>query len=247
MAAGTLWGALTQLGSSAWQYAQGEKQKKAASNLKASNYLPPGVQEAIQRSRMDANSSVGPAARRGLERLGASSSARINNLTRMGGNPALIQQGVVDVDNREKEAIKDLSVSDAAYKANQESNLQQLLTLKGQYEKDSNDSLNASKSALVGASLQNKYNAITGAAEGIMYALPDSAFDAKRSGTAIPGPEGTSAAGSTGTGAASAMGGKYNGLTPEQFARLRAAGLLKGDSRFPQYNRFKTFDRGISQ
>lgn len=236
--------AAVQAGQSIWQYAQGEKQKKLAGKLKPGNYLPPGFSEALQRSRMDANASVGPATRRGLERLSSSSASQVNNLRRMGGNPSQIQQGVMDVDAREKETIRDLSVADAAFKADQDRNLQGLLTMKGQYEKESQDAMNATKSALTGASMQNKYNALTSAAEGIIYSLPDKAFDARTAAgatgnTATP-------SGRTTASAMSPLGAKTGGLTPQQYNRLRQLGLLKGDSRFPQYNRFNLqFESGL--
>jgi hypothetical protein len=241
--------ALAQLGIAGWQYAQGEKQRKDAKKVKPNNYVPPGVTEAVQRARMESNASIGPASKRGLERLGMQSSARINDLKRVGGNPALIQQGVMDTDAREKEAIKDLSVSDAAFKMDQDRNLQGLLTMKGQYEKEAKDASDATKSALTGAAMQNKFNALSSLGEGIINALPDKSFDAKTTGTAVdPGATALPASGTARTGRSSITGGtnKLNGLTPEQFNRLRKMGMIKGDSRFPQYGDFNLrFNTGL--
>jgi hypothetical protein len=168
--------ALTSLATAGYQYYQGARQKKMAAKLKPSNYVPPSVNEAVSNARIESN-ATSPIVTRGLERLKTSTANSIENAKRVGGSAGAVQQAVVDADSREKEMTKDLSVKDAQYRAERKQELNQMLGIKGRYEKESMDAYNASKSALTGASMQNKYNAVTNLGEGIINSLPDSAFE----------------------------------------------------------------------
>lgn len=228
--------ALIPLALSAYQLYKGAEQEKKAKNLKESNFVPGSVREAVGSARMGVTGS-NPAVTRGLARLKASSANTIAARKRIGGNAAQIQNTVMDVDAREKEAIKDLQVADASFKIDQQRNLEDLLREKGYYEKASRDAFNAGKSALIGAAEQNKYNALSTAAEGLVMAAPDSAFDAK--GTPIAtGDVAAPAASTIGMSTRSPVGSRpYSNLSPEEYKRLLAAGLIKADPRFPQYGR----------
>lgn len=222
---------------SAYQAYKGFEQEKKAKNLKESNFVPGSVRESVASGRMGVNAS-NPAVTRGLARLKASSANTIDARKRIGGSAAQIQNTVTDVDAREKEAVKDLQVADASFKIDQQRNLEDLLREKGYYEKASRDAFNAGKSALIGASEQNKYNALSTAAEGLIMAAPNSAFDAnsttKSMATSGAPPASTSVEMST----KSPVGSRpYSNLSPEQYRRLVAAGLIKEDPRFPQYSR----------
>lgn len=216
--------ALAALGQAGYQYAQAEKQKKKAKDLKPSNYMPAGVSEATQNSRLEANTTMGPSTQRGLEKLRNSTASTIENAKRIGGSPGQIQQTVADTDAREKEALKDLEVSDSAFRGAKKSELNSNLRLQGQYQKMSQDAYGAAKSALIGASEQNKFNAVSGAAEGIIYSLPDSAFEDKvKSQTA-----GTSTT---------------DVVKAEQTARgLRQADVSKWSGRYPKASINAPFD-----
>ena len=153
-------GALIGLGTAAYSLYKGHQQRKKARQLKNSNYVPPSVQEAVANSRMAA-SGTSPEYLRGQQKLRLSTQNTVNNARRVGGSAGQIQQAVADSDAREKEAVKDLEVSDAAYRNNNRLALNQQLGIQGQYEKESYDNYNAAKSALLGAAEQNTYNGIT--------------------------------------------------------------------------------------
>lgn len=229
--------ALIPLALSAYQLYQGAQQEKKARKLKESNFVPGSVREGVASARMGVNAS-NPAVTRGLARLKASSANTINAAQRVGGTAAQVQSAVTDVDAREKEAIKDLQVADASFKIDQQRNLEDLLREKGYYEKSSRDAFNAAKSALIGASAQNKFNALSTAAEGLVMAAPDSAFGSKSLASGEPPVPEVPAASTIGMSTKSPVGSKpYSNLSPEQYKRLLAAGLIKADSRFPQYGR----------
>jgi hypothetical protein len=170
------WGAaLIGLVNAGYSKYQSDQQREKAKNLKPSNFVPASVQEGIDNAKLLSNSET-PGYTRGAEKIGQSTANMINNIKKIGGNPSQIQAGVVDADVREKEALKDLAVSDSAFKANQRQNLNNLLMVKGGYEKSSFDAFAAAKSALLGAANQNQYNAFTQGLEGIAGSLPNSAY-----------------------------------------------------------------------
>lgn len=168
----------------AYQAYKANQQKKMADKLKPSNYVPNSVREATDMARMDANATMGPTTKRGLEKLRQSTATSVENAKRVGGSPGQIQQAVADIDAREKETIKDLQVADSVDRYNRRQDLGRNLQVMGQYERMSRDAYNAAKSALRGASEQNKYNAVTNAGEGIMYSLPDNSFSSTTTGQA---------------------------------------------------------------
>ncbi|HEY0770247.1 MAG TPA: hypothetical protein VGD31_07915 [Sphingobacteriaceae bacterium] len=180
--------ALVALGQAGYQYAQARKQDRLADSLKHSNYVPPSVEEAVSNTRREANATSGPYMKRGLEKLRTSTADTVARAKRVGGSAGQVQQAIADADQREKELIKDLEVSDAAYRGQKRQELNQNLRLKGNYESMSRDAHNAAKSALRGASSQNKYNAVSNLAEGLIYSAPDSAFEGKTGNTSAPNP-----------------------------------------------------------
>lgn len=147
---------------------QGHKQKKMADNLKPSNYVPPSVKEAIATSRMGVNANA-PGYARMMDRLKTSSANTVARASRISNNPAQVQQTVADTDAREKESIKDMEVANEGFKNENRNRLTQLLGMQGGFEKASMDAFNSAKSALLGASMQNKYNAITTLGENLIY------------------------------------------------------------------------------
>jgi hypothetical protein len=172
--------ALVALGTAAYGLYQANKQEKKADSLKASNYVPPGIKEAELNARID--SSAQPAGyARGLEKLRQGTASAISAAKQIGGTPGRIQQAAADADSREKELIKDLEVNNEMFRRERRRDLNRVLEIRGAFEKESYNALNAAKSALYGASAQNKYNAITTGAEGLVYSLPDSAIDSNLS------------------------------------------------------------------
>jgi len=222
--------ALIALGTAGYQYYQSRQQEKKAKKLKPSNYVPASVNEAIASSRMAA-SSQSPGYNRGLEKLKISSANTIDAAKRVGGSSTQIQQAVADTDAREKELVKDLQVSDESFRNSNRNNLNNLLMTKGAYQKDSFDAYNATKSALLGAAAQNKYNAVTTLGEGVVNSLPDSAFESKvKTGDNITG--------KTGGALTRALTKQEKGsstLTPEQIEYLKKLGIGK------QYDQKKFF------
>lgn len=162
--------ALVALGQAGFQLYQGHKQKKMAENLKPSNYVPPSVKEAVASARLGANANA-PGYGRFIENLKTSSANTVARASRISTNPAQIQQAVSDTDAREKEALKDMEVSNEGFKQQNQKYLASLLGVQGGYEKASMDAYNSAKSALTGASMQNKYNAITTLGENLIYSM----------------------------------------------------------------------------
>lgn len=152
-----------------------QEQRKKADNLKPSNYVPEAVQEAVGNARTSSTALM-PGYDRTIQKLRQSSANSINSATKVSGTPGQIQQQVGDADAREKESLKDLAVANSSYQAGQKQNLNSLLGLKGGYEKSSFDAFSAAKSALLGASNQNQYNAVTKVLEGAASSVPASAF-----------------------------------------------------------------------
>jgi hypothetical protein len=170
--------ALLMAGQVGYQLYQAHQQAQAAKKLKQSNYVPSAVNEAITSAKIDSNASS-PMYRRGLEKIGQSTARTLDAAKRIGGSSSSLQQSVTDADAREKEVLKDLEVSDASFRAQSKQNLQGLLMKKGQFQQQSKDAYDSAKSALIGASKQNVFNAITTGAEGAMNLLPDSQFTPK--------------------------------------------------------------------
>lgn len=164
---------LTTLATSAYQKYQGDKQKKLAGKIKPSNYIPPSVQEAVAGARIDANASVAPGYGRTVDKLRTSSANTIARTMRGTKNAGTIQQSVADADAREKEVLKDLEVANEGYRANAKGRLNQTLGVQAGHERASFENYNQAKSALIGSSLQNKFNAFNGLTENLMnlYAL----------------------------------------------------------------------------
>lgn len=210
---------LVAAGSAAFQYAQGEKQKKMARNIKPSNYVPPAVQEAETMAKMS-QSSLPVGYTRGLERINQNTATTIESAKRVGGSSGQIQQAVADADARSKEVSKDLAVAAGAENQANRRDLYNILSTKGQFEKASNDAYNAAVSALTGASMQNKYNAISGLAENVILAASD-----------IKGPYGyqTSSSGQQQPATSTASPGLVNqALSPAQQEFLRRSGYNFG-------------------
>ncbi len=163
--------ALVAIGQAGYSLYQAHKQKKLAEGLKPSNYIPPSVQEAVAGARVGAAASVMSGYERALEKAKTSSANTIARTSRITTNSGRIQQSVADADAREKELIKDLSVTNEQFRQGNQSNLQNLLGVQGGYEKASMDAFNQAKSALGGASMQNKYNAITTLGENLITGM----------------------------------------------------------------------------
>jgi hypothetical protein len=166
--------ALASLGVSAYSAYQAGRQRKKANELKPSNYVPAGVAEAEANARMDANAAVAPGYLRGLESLRVGSANTIEAAKRVGGSAGQVQQAVADTDQRQKEMEKNLAVNNEQFRLQRRQDLNQALRVRGQYEQKSADDYNAAVSALKGAASQNEYNAVSGAAEGLIYSAPDS-------------------------------------------------------------------------
>jgi hypothetical protein len=178
--------ALIALAQSGYQMYKSHQQKKKAEEMKDSRYVPPSVQQALASANSEAT-QLSPGYSRSVEKIRQSSATSINNAKRIGGSSNQIQNMVNNVDAREKEAIKDVEVSENAFKARARDNVRGLMMTKGGFEKDSRDAYNAAKSALIGASEQNKYNAITNLGEGIVNSLPDNMISPESKNAAING------------------------------------------------------------
>lgn len=174
--------ALVAVGQAGYQAYKGHQQEKKAKKLKQSNYVPPALEEAIVSSRMEAN-SLSPGYNRAMERARRSTGNTLTSAKRIGGSASQIQQTLVDSDAREKEISKDIEVAESANRTMAKRNLQGLLVTKGGFQKQSKDALDAAKSALIGAGEQNKYNAVTNLAEGIVNSVPDNTISSDGTST----------------------------------------------------------------
>jgi hypothetical protein len=225
--------ALIAVAQAGYQLYKSEDQKKKASKLKDNNYVPSAVNEAVNSARIDSNSSS-PHFARGLEKIKQSSASSINTAKSIGGSTGQIQQSVANIDAHEKESLKDLEVYDSAYRTERKNNLQNLLMMKGSYQKDSRDAYDAARSALIGASERNQYNAFSTALEGVATAIPDSAYS--RSGKATePGfapPTIGKRSGSIGGNVASINGAAAGALRKKGLARMGSISTDPGPKPF---------------
>ena len=161
------------LAQAGYGFYQGQKQKKMAEDLKPSNFVPNSVKEAVDTARIASSSTQLPGMDSVTNKLRTGSANTINNAERSTNNPNQIQQVVADTDAREKEILKDLAVSNESFRAQNRGQLTNLLGVKGQYEHQSFNAYNATKSALTGAAMRNKYNAVTGLAQNLIMSMPD--------------------------------------------------------------------------
>lgn len=247
---------LISAGMAGYQLYQAHQQKKEAEKMKPSNYVPPSVNEAVTSARMQNNATMGPATARGLQRLMRSSANSIEAQKRLGGSQNAIMQSVSDAETNEKAALKDLSVADAAFKVDNQRNLQGLLMQKGGMERMAYDDYNSAKSALIGASKQNTYNAISGFGEAAIYSMPDKALGlgsvAAGSGGAEGGAVNPNAAIPTSTTTTNAATSARRGLErlgPGELNYLRRLGILFGDYRNPASYQFNPnmFNSGVQK
>lgn len=231
--------ALAALGKAGYQAYQADQQKKEAKKLKPSNYVPPGVQEAESNARLKANSSVAPGYGRTVDKLRTSTANTVARLQKASTNSNVIQQGVMDADSKEKEILKDLEVKNEAFKADNMGKLNQVLGLKGVYQEKSRDDYNAAKSALLGASKKNNYNAVSGLAEtGIWLSMMNSG------GGAMGGASKGIVPAGTGASLKSTFPGGFPSLGSDQ---QTAAQLRTAMSKMSPYDRLKmSFPGGFS-
>ena len=150
----------------------GWMQNRAANRLKESKYIPSGVRESVTNARMGAMADS-PMYTRGKEQLAQSTARTINTAKRIGGTGAQVQQAAADADAREKQMIKDLEVSNNAFKAGQRNELNRALSVESSYKQRNRDAFNAAKSALKGAAIQNVFGAINNAASGLIMSASD--------------------------------------------------------------------------
>lgn len=218
--------ALVALGQAGYQAYQAGRQRKMANSLRPSNYMPRSLSEAESVARADANATVSPGYTRGMEKARQISASTIDAAKRIGGNTNRIQQAVADADVREKEIAKDLEVNNEQFRSAKRRELRDVLSSKAGIEKSNYDAYAASKSALTGAAMQNEYNAISGAAEGLIYSLPDNAISPSTTGTNSSSTTSTSSA----LGRFGAGRGPYRyrsmRYTPYEESYLRSKGLI---------------------
>lgn len=166
--------ALVAAGTALYGLYQSDQQKKKAKDLKPSNYVPPALREAEATARLESSAPASAMYLRCLEKQRQISASTVNNIKKIGGTPGQIQQSVSDADAREREASKDLEVNNEQFRLARKQDLNRTLQIKGGYEKQSYDDANAAKSALMGASKQNQYNALTTLGEGLVNEYYDS-------------------------------------------------------------------------
>jgi len=147
-----------------------QRQRKEISQLTKSG-LQPATRESLAVSRGLANQTVSPEYNRGVQAMEKATANTITGAKSLLKNPADIQAVVGEADARTKEGIKDLNVKNQLFKLDNTRFYSNTLDKVGAQQQHNEDALNAAKSALTGASMQNSYNATTGlASTGILAA-----------------------------------------------------------------------------
>lgn len=154
---------------------QADKQKKLAENLKNSNYVPGAVREATDIARRAANTPTAPGYGQAVDRARTATANAISRAERSSNNPNVVQQAVANADAAEREDMKDLDVQNQLYRERGRDRLTEALGAMGNYQQASRDAYNSAKSALKGAEMTNRYNAITTLGENLAYSMDGSA------------------------------------------------------------------------
>lgn len=156
--------ALLALLPSLFQMGQSYSQKQKADNLKPSNYVPPSVQSAVDMATQSAASSTAPGYGNQLQKIKTVGANSISRAKQVAGDANQLQSAVQQVDARERDNTRDLGNRNQEFQFQNRGQLMKWLGIRGASEQRSTDAFNATKSALIGASQQNLYNGISGAA-----------------------------------------------------------------------------------
>lgn len=173
--------ALVSVAQAGLQYAQAKKQDKLAKQLQPSDYVPNALKEAEATARLNTN-ALPVGYNRSLELGQRSTSNAIDAAKKVGGGADAVQAAVADADAREKELIKDLGVAASAEQRANRADLTNILSDRARFEKMSQDAYSAAVSALKGASMQNKYNAVTGLGQNLIYGAGMSGLGSNKTG-----------------------------------------------------------------
>lgn len=154
------------------QGAQAIKQANLAKNLKQSDYIPPSILEAEQRSRAMANSSEVPgeaAAKARLDRQTANTTNAVRTATKDSGT---VLEKLQEADAVAKAKATDIEAQAQEFRYRNQKALDQTLQAKAAYEQKNRDAYDSAKSALRGASNQNAFNAANNATAAAMMMDP---------------------------------------------------------------------------
>ena len=155
------------------QGAQAIKQNKLAKNLKMSDYIPPSILEAEQRSRAAANATEVPgeaAARARLERQTANTTNAVRTAAK---DSTTVLDKLQEADAVAKAKATDIEAQAQEFRYRNQKALEQTLNNKAAYEQRNRDSYDAAKSALKGAAAQNAFNAFQNATSAAIMMNPD--------------------------------------------------------------------------
>lgn len=156
---------------SIFQFGQSIAQRNKANNLQQSNYIPPSVQNAVANARLNAGATEAPGQDQALSRIRTSTANSILNAKKTASNAAQLSSSVGESEGREKQDLQGLTANNQAFQFRNRQDLMKWLGIRGEYEQSNYDKFNAAKSALIGASNQNAFNALTGAATTGLVAL----------------------------------------------------------------------------
>lgn len=223
--------ALLALLPSLFQMGQSYAQKQKADNLKNSNYVPPSVQSGVDIATQGAAASTSPGYANQLQKVKTVGANSISKAKQVAGDPNQLQSAVQQVDARERDNTRDLSNRNQEFQFQNRGQLMKWLGIRGASEQRSTDAYNATKSALIGASQQNMYNGITGAAAVGIKAI-GSNDNTGTSGSLV---------GKTGKDLVKSMGDRTS-FTDDEKAYLKSMGYSVdgGGSSFGSFGKFKS-------
>lgn len=156
--------ALTALAPSVYQLYQSGRQRRAARNLKKSNFIPSAIKENVARGRRIANSSVSPGYMRAKENMRESVSDVANVAKRTASDSGQVLSAVASAQAVANDNLNNLEVQNDNFRLQGENMLASANNQKAQVEQKNEDQFQNAKAALKGAASQNEFNAITGIA-----------------------------------------------------------------------------------
>lgn len=132
---------------------QGFRQKKAAKNLKKSNFIPSSLQESLGRLKMNVASSMIPGYNRAKENINQSTS---NSIRAAGAGSISDKLSAAQSANvAENDALVDLETQGAQFQQGNEDRLNQGLTQKANVELENERTFQRTKQALLNSGSQN--------------------------------------------------------------------------------------------
>jgi len=157
---------------SAFQFGKAKEQKKLAKDLKEDSFIPPALQAKLDAAKIRANATLFPGQPQAEEQIREASAGSINQVRRTSSSTSDVLNTVAAIDAQEKNSRVELARTNAEFQNQADRELGFTQSEVAGVEQGNRDQFNASKSALIGASDQNVFNALSGVATAGTAFLP---------------------------------------------------------------------------